>query len=967
KEKQLSEINELRGSIDDLERENRLLSGEKEKLLSEINELRKVFEVLKREKDEINSRLTLVYNTKTWKLNRLYAMLIGDRWLGRKINGVLDSLFYYLSSFRIYSKQFGTKQAIKRSFYVIKEKSLTKIIGKDTSKLNEERLYIAYQEKLKRDFYLKRSRIKKDINKEIEKLIKRNNYKGIIFYPSPITWNTPLFQRPHQILREISKRGYLVFFLTINPKADNVECLRKISENLYLVENINILKILKNEKIILWITWTPTIVCRELFPNSILIYDWIDELDVFYLYSPLMDIDHRKLLSTADIVFVSSSSLLEKAMDVRNDAILIPNAVCVEDFKVDKNIIPEDMVSILSNGKPVIGFYGSLEEWRMDYNLINYLCRECPDMNFVLIGPSYDGSFKKLKMAGNLFYLSAKKYEELKFYLKNFDVAFIPYKVDRITRSVFPVKLLEYMAGGKPIVTTNLNECKRFKGVLTSNDYEDFIQNIRKAITLKDDPIYINNLKAEAYSNTWEKRVDNIINVIERKKMNIKSVRTTFASKVLNRLIEMLYNIPVLRNMAKAVNVLKRDRIRRVIFINNRKVSNKVNVVIHQNNHKDKLEEIINSKINNLREIIIYPPAVDWNLPLFQRPQHLAIQLSRLGCLYFYCTANHTYDNIKGFLEYNNNLFLTNRYDLVINKLKGWILVSSISSVTLKDIIRFKEKGFKIIYDYLDEIHPDISGTLTNFFLERHKMIDSNHVDLVLTISNQLYSEMINRFPQERVILLPNGVEYEHFHIEKKIEECPEDIKNIVLDRKPIIGYHGALARWIDYDLINYIAKKRPDWNIVLIGWNYDGSMNSLHNCHNIYYLGIKQYKELPKYSIWFDVAIIPFKEGDIAKSTSPIKLYEYMAMNKPTVVTKDLIECHRYNGVLIADNREDFIQKLEDALELKDNPEFIKMVDDEAKKNTWQSRAYLITNLMMNYEKIATSNTKSFSYYVRQ
>ena len=370
--------------------------------------------------------------------------------------------------------------------------------------------YKIHQERLKKQFYEKRYS-----NFMIERILKRTHYKKIVFYPSPIHWEIPLFQRPHQIFKELSKRGYLVFFLTPNPVEDRAEPIREINENLYLIKDIDMLHCLKDEPIILWITWTPNIVCKELFPKSIVVYDWIDELDVFSFYSKFMEIDHRKLLYSADIVLATSDSLLKEAKDLRADALLVPNGVFIGDFKVEGNSVPEDIAGILSDGKPIIGYYGLLADWRMDYDLVNYLCRECKDLNFVFIGPSYDGSSKKLKSAPNLFLLGPKKYEELRYYLKRFDVAIIPYKVDRITNSVFPVKLCEYMAGGKPVVTSNMKECKKFKSVLVSESYDDFISNIRKALLFKADREYRKILTEEANSNRWEDRVDKIITVLE--------------------------------------------------------------------------------------------------------------------------------------------------------------------------------------------------------------------------------------------------------------------------------------------------------------------------------------------------------------------------------------------------------------------------------------------------------------------
>lgn len=345
----------------------------------------------------------------------------------------------------------------------------------------------------------------------------------------------------------------------------------------------------------------------------------------------------------------------------------------------------------------------------------------------------------------------------------------------------------------------------------------------------------------------------------------------------------------------------------------------------------DQLVQIINSKNS-----FVYLSPIRWDSDLFQRPQHISINVAKKNIKSIYCEP--VIFREPTFTRLSKNLILTNLCDTIYDKISRTVVMLPSTSYycSIEDLVKLKKNSNIIIYDYIDEIDPDISGDIT-FALERHKKISPENVDFVTVVSLKLYNEMINRFPKERVIYLPNAVDFEHFNIERDYSSIPESIK-ILID-KSIIGYFGALASWLDYDLINYIATSNPQWNIVLIGLDYDGSLKNLKNLENIHYLGVVDYKELPKYAVWFDVAIIPFKEGDIAKATSPIKLYEYMALGKPVVFTKDLDECKLYKTPIMAENKEDFVEKLKLALELAKNPEFVKTVKEEAKQNTWESR----------------------------
>jgi glycosyltransferase involved in cell wall biosynthesis len=111
----------------------------------------------------------------------------------------------------------------------------------------------------------------------------------------------------------------------------------------------------------------------------------------------------------------------------------------------------------------------------------------------------------------NLSYLRAKDYHDLPRYLNHFDATIIPFKINKITRATSPLKLFEYMAGGKPIVITDMDECKSYKSVLVSRNKREFLKNLDKAIKLKNNKKYMDLLTKEAKENTWSKRVEEII------------------------------------------------------------------------------------------------------------------------------------------------------------------------------------------------------------------------------------------------------------------------------------------------------------------------------------------------------------------------------------------------------------------------------------------------------------------------
>ena len=174
------------------------------------------------------------------------------------------------------------------------------------------------------------------------------------------------------------------------------------------------------------------------------------------------------------------------------------------------------------------------------------------------------------------------------------------------------------------------------------------------------------------------------------------------------------------------------------------------------------------------------------------------------------------------------------------------------------------------------------------------------------------------------------------------------DIRKIVDEGKPIIGYFGALANWFDYDLMGYLAVHRPNYNFVLIGWEYDKAFanSKITKLKNLHFLGPKKYSELSSYITAFDICIIPFKVNEITLSTSPVKLFEYLAAGKPSVCTA-MPECIAVEQVFIGNTYEEFIDKIDQAILLRDDVEFIKKLKNVALENSWNNK---VKSIIMNW-----------------
>lgn len=357
-----------------------------------------------------------------------------------------------------------------------------------------------------------------------------------------------------------------------------------------------------------------------------------------------------------------------------------------------------------------------------------------------------------------------------------------------------------------------------------------------------------------------------------------------------------------------------------------------------QDVHADSAElEAILARHKDASRVIVFPPSVEWNLHLFQRPQQMAMAYALQNCLVFYCDPNYS-SAAPGFHKIKDNLFGF-KGDMGIFKTipRPTVVVFSYNK---EWIANFQQP--QVVYEYIDEL---------SVFQRDLKKLKNDHdmlletADVVIATARRLLEQVQPARPD--AILCPNGVDFDHFHkaaMENPSIPAPNDMLPILAEGKPVIGYYGALARWFDYRLVKETAEHCPDWNFVLIGPDFDGSIftSGVLEKENIHWLGVRDYAVLPGYLKCFDVATIPFQVNEITHSTSPLKLFEYMAGGKPVVITPMQESLHT-GGVLVADGVEEFIQKIKEGLSLRKDPGYLELLERTALENTWQKRAGLI------------------------
>ena len=173
--------------------------------------------------------------------------------------------------------------------------------------------------------------------------------------------------------------------------------------------------------------------------------------------------------------------------------------------------------------------------------------------------------------------------------------------------------------------------------------------------------------------------------------------------------------------------------------------------------------------------------------------------------------------------------------------------------------------------------------------------------------------------------------------------ETPADMQGI---QHPVIGYTGALISFrLNLALLDYIARQKKDWSLVLIGpEDEDFSKSSLHQLPNVHFLGSKKTSELPAYIQAFDVCINPQVVSEVTIGNYPRKIDEYLAMKKPAVATKTPAMSAFADHTYLAESKEEFVALLEKAL-AEDSPERQEERRRFAASHTWENNVAEIYN----------------------
>jgi UDP-galactopyranose mutase len=359
------------------------------------------------------------------------------------------------------------------------------------------------------------------------------NYDIVCF--SHLRWDF-VYQRPQHLLSRAARRHDVLFIeepvpsageprFVVNEKSGGLRVAvphlphgTEPAETDRMLKSMvsDLLRDLRIEDFVAWY-YTPMMLSwsEHLKPRAVL-YDCMDELSAFKNAPPELHIREAELFGLADLVFTGGQSLYEVKREQHDAVYCFPSSIDVNHFAQALNDIldPTDQAGI---ARPRIGFFGVIDE-RTDIELLRDIADMRPDWQFVMIGPVVKIDETDLPRRSNIHYLGGKSYDELPSYIAGWDVAMMPFAINDSTRFISPTKTPEYLAAGRPVVSTPIRDVVRPYGeaglVRIAGTAEEFVNAIGESL---DEDAGGRRGKADEFLETmsWDKTYEAMSELID--------------------------------------------------------------------------------------------------------------------------------------------------------------------------------------------------------------------------------------------------------------------------------------------------------------------------------------------------------------------------------------------------------------------------------------------------------------------
>lgn len=340
----------------------------------------------------------------------------------------------------------------------------------------------------------------------------------------------PVFTEGEEHMKvKLSPEGVYVATPHVNPGLPEEEVTRRTRS---LVDDLFLEKEIANY--VLWYYTPMALACSDHLRPAMTIYDCMDELSAFKFAPPALQQLERRLLQQADIVFTGGVSLYEHKKNHHHNIHPFPSSIERDHFAQARNISaePADQCGI---PHPRIGFYGVVDE-RFDIELLQQVAQQRPDWHFVILGPVVKIDPAILPRNNNIHYLGSKTYKELPAYLSGWDIAMIPFARNESTRFISPTKTPEYLAAGRPVISTSIRDVvdPYYKNNLVhiADDAPAFIAAAERILANHSKEQWLQEVDSFLANNSWDKTWASMMqlmnNTIQGKTITTKKTKEAY-------------------------------------------------------------------------------------------------------------------------------------------------------------------------------------------------------------------------------------------------------------------------------------------------------------------------------------------------------------------------------------------------------------------------------------------------------
>lgn len=357
--------------------------------------------------------------------------------------------------------------------------------------------------------------------------------RSIIVFPN-IPWDYR-WQRAQQIFSRLGKKNYNVFYISsitsdreyvvevskgvyeVHVKADeSTDVLRdlNISEGMSIdfFNSIDRLvgEYIRNDSALTFVLHPVWHNVVDKFKDPKIVYDMMDLYSGFKEANDELVKAEEDLVKRSSLVITTADNLYDYAKKLNENVHMVRNGC---DFDKFNTIKKNGLLDVLDD-RPIIGYFGAINDW-FDVDALEYAVRENKDKYFVMIGSINTGKVRKLYKYKNIYFLGEVKHSELGGYLAYFDVCTIPFVLNDLIKSTNPVKFYEYIASGKPVVSSRLPELERYDDIsCLYDDSEGFSKCIYMGLH-GDKEQTVNKRIEVAQENSWEERVKSLDKAIK--------------------------------------------------------------------------------------------------------------------------------------------------------------------------------------------------------------------------------------------------------------------------------------------------------------------------------------------------------------------------------------------------------------------------------------------------------------------